>query len=91
MSTNELSMKVKDLREPRRMKEELEAEIEAVQDSIKEDMHQKDVDELTGADWKITWKEIKTSRFDSKAFKKENAAMYDRYTVETVTRRFCVA
>lgn len=88
MSINELSTKVNDLRELRRMADELTAEIESLQDSIKEHMTAAGVDTITGTDYKISWKEIKSSRFDTTAFKKENPEIAAAYTKTTTTRRF---
>lgn len=91
MSVNELTSKVKELRELRRMAEELAAEIEAMQDAIKAEMTARNVDELAGTDWKISWKSVSSSRFDSKAFKATHAELYQQYTREATTRRFVVA
>lgn len=91
MSTNELSNKIKELRELRRMADELAAEIETITDSIKDEMSAREVDELTGSDYKITWKLVKSRRFDSKAFKATHSALYEQYCSETATRRFTVA
>lgn len=49
---------VKELGELKRLAEELEAEIEGLQDAIKAEMTAQDVDTLTGADWKVTWKPV---------------------------------
>ena len=91
MSVNEMDSKIKELRELRRMADELAAEIEAIQDSIKQEMTAREVDELSGSDWKVTWKLVKSRRFNSTAFKKTHADLYDQYFSETATRRFTVA
>lgn len=91
MSIHELDGKIKELRELRRMADELNAEIEAITDSIKTEMSKREVDELAGRDWKITWKLVKSRRFDSKAFKATHAELYDQYCSETASRRFTVA
>ena len=91
MSSSELSSKVQELRELRRMADELAAEMEAISDSIKAEMSAREVDELTGSDWKVTWKAVTTSRFDAKAFKATHAELYGQYTRETTSRRFTVA
>ena len=70
MSTFELQGKVNEIRELRRMAEELDAEITALQDSIKAHMEATSADELTGADFKITWKPITSTRVDTAALKK---------------------
>lgn len=91
MSANELSSKIKELRELRRMADELAAEIETITDGIKDEMSAREVDELTGSDYKITWKLVKSRRFDSKAFKATHSELYEQYCSETATRRFTVA
>ena len=91
MGTIELSNKVKEMRELRHMAEELAAEIEAIQDTIKTEMTARDVDTLTGDDWRVTWKEVKSTRLDTTALKKALPEIAAQYTKTTSTRRFCVA
>lgn len=91
MSTIEMSSMVNELRELRRMVDELNAEIEAIQDKIKAEMTARDVDTLAGVDYKITWKQIVSNRFDSKAFKSAMPDLYGRYCKESVSRRFVLA
>lgn len=91
MSINELTIKVNNLRELRRMADEIAAEIEAIQDEIKNHMNAAAVDTLTGTDYKITWKAVTSSRFDTTAFKKDNPEIAAAYTKTTTTRRFTIA
>lgn len=91
MNTDELSVKIKELRELRRMAEELAAEIASIQDSIKTEMTARAVDELAGADWKITYKSVTSSRLDSAALKKALPDVAAQFTKSTTSRRFCVA
>lgn len=91
MSSNEITNKVKELRELTRMAEELSAEMDAIKDQLKAHMDAQGVDELAGADFKLTYKEVKSSRFDAKAFKLTHADLYSQYTRETTARRFCMA
>ena len=91
MATNELIAKLNELTELRRMAEELNAEIEGVQDAIKAHMTAIDADTLTGADYKITWKTVTSSRFDSTAFKKAMPELAERFTKPSASRRFTVA
>lgn len=91
MSINEMDSKIKELRELRRMADELAGEIEAAQDAIKAHMTAIDADTLTGTDYKITWKAVTSSRFDSTAFKKAMPELAERFTRSTTSRRFVVA
>lgn len=68
MSTQEMNSKVKELRELRRM-----------------------ADELAGADWKITYKPVISSRLDSAALKKALPDVAAQFTKSATSRRFCVA
>ena len=91
MSISELDMKVKELRELKRMADELAGEIEALQDGIKAHMTEQDTDTLTGTYWKITWKAVTSNRMDTTALKKELPDIAARYTKASVSRRFTLA
>ena len=91
MSATEINAKVKELRELRRMADDLAAEIEAVQDSIKSQMDAQGVDTLSGTDWKVTWKPVTSARLDSSALKKELPEIAARFMKQTTTRRFVLA
>ena len=91
MSIDIMNAKVKELRELRRMADELTAEIEAIQDELKGHMTVQDTDTLTGSDWKITWKSVISNRLDSTALKKELPEIAARYTRQTTACRFVLA
>ena len=91
MSVNEITANVSELRELRRMADEIQAEIDAIQDKIKAHMTAAGVDTLAGADYKITWKTVSSSRFDTTAFKRENPEIAALYTKTTTARRFTVS
>jgi len=91
MSIDAMNAKVKELRELRRMADELAGEIESLQDEIKAEMTAREVDTLTGFDWKVTYKTVKSSRLDSKALKAELPEVAARYMKETTSRRFLLA
>ena len=83
MSIDVMNAKVKELRELRRMADELAGEIESLQDEIKAEMTAREVDTLTGFDWKVTYKTVKSSRLDSKALKAELPEVAARYMKDT--------
>ena len=91
MGIDIMNAKVKELRELRRMADELAAEIEAIQDELKGHMAAQDTDTLTGSDWKITWKSVISNRLDSTALKKELPEIAARYMRQTTARRFVLA
>ena len=91
MSKETMSAKVKELRELRRMQEELSGMIEAVQDEIKAIMTAQETETLTGADWKTTWKPVTSSHLDSTALKRELPEIASRFMLQTTSRRFVLA
>ena len=91
MSSNEIQSKVSDLRELRRMAEEIAAEIDTITDAIKAHMEAINADELSGADFKISWKPITTARIDTAALKKAMPEIAEAFTKTSATRRFCLA
>lgn len=91
MSMNELEQKVAQLRELRRMEEELAAEISATEGELKAYMAAQNADTLHGPSFKITWKEVTSSRLDSKALKAAAPTIWEQFARQTTTRRFVVA
>lgn len=91
MSTNELTSKVRELKELKMMAEELAAEITAIEDTIKAEMTARETEELITGEYKIRWKKVVSNRFDTTAFKKTHADLYEQYTKTTESRRFSVA
>ena len=82
---------VKDIRELKRMQDELQAEIEAAENQIKEEMQRLNTYTMTGTDYKVTWNEVTSTRIDTKALKAELPEVVQRYTKTTTSRRFLVA
>lgn len=91
MSMNELEAKVANLRELRRMADELAGEISAAEDDLKANMTESGTDELHGHTFKITWKAVTSSRLDGKAIKSEYPGLWERYSKQTTSRRFLLA
>ena len=88
MSNPNMEAKVKELMELRRMKEEIEAEIAAAEDEIKDVMGDEET-HLAGA-FKVDWKTVITSRIDTATLKKIMPEIAERFMKQTTTRRFCV-
>ena len=91
MSMNELEAKVAQLRELRRMTEELAGEIAATEDALKAYMTANSTDELYGPSFKITWKEVTSSRLDGKTLNSAAPELWQRFSKQTTARRFIVA
>ena len=90
MSTNEMTIKVRELKELKAMADELAAEIATIEDEIKATMTERGVDELTVDAFKVRWQTITSSRFDSSSFKKAMPELYGQFTKQTTSRRFSV-
>lgn len=88
---DELERKVSELRELRRMADELAAEIAATEDELKDYMRAFEVDEIHGTCFKITWKTVTSSRLDSKALRAAAPELWERFSKTTTSRRFIVA
>ena len=88
MSITEMENKARELQELKRMREELDAEITAAEDTIKAAMG--DAETVTAGAYKITWKPITSSRIDTTALKKALPEIAAQYMRTTTTRRFTI-
>lgn len=91
MSTNDLVMKVEQLKELEELLEEVKAEAESVRDEIKQEMMARDTEELEVGQYIIRWTSVLTNRFDTTAFKKVLPDVYKAYTKQITSRRFSIA
>lgn len=91
MLAKNLDSQIHELRELRRMADELTAAIDTIQDAIKAEMTAAGVDVLTGSDWKAVWKPITSSRIDTAALKKALPDLAAQFTKTSTVRRFSVA
>ncbi|MBQ8248513.1 MAG: hypothetical protein IJY93_01340 [Clostridia bacterium] len=74
-----------------RLIEEATAEVEALKDEIKAHMTAVETEELTAGVFKVRYTTVKSSRFDTAAFRKTHADLYEQYSRTTETRRFSIA
>jgi len=88
MSNPSMEAKVKELMELKRMKEELEAEIAAAEDTIKAVMGEEEL--LLAGSYKVSWKTFTSSRLDSTALKKALPEIAAQFTKQTTARRFSI-
>ena len=91
MSANEMTAKIRELKELKAMAAEIADEIATIEDSIKAEMTARGTDEMTVDVYKIRWATVTSSRFDTTAFKSEMPELYGRFTKTTTTHRFTVA
>lgn len=88
MSINEIAAAVATIREYTRIKEEAEALISAAQDAIKAHMTDAKTDEISGNDYRITWKTVNGSKLDQKALEAAYPGLIATFTRPNPYRRF---
>lgn len=89
MSINEMEVKARELRQLQALIEEAQAEAEAIKDAIKAAMG--DSESVQAGEYRITWKAVTSSRIDTSALRKALPDVAERFTKETVTRRFMIS
>ena len=87
----ELTKKLKEIKELKAMQEEIQAEIDSLQDEIKAHMMAAETDTLHVDVFKVTYKEVTSTRFDSTAFKKNYTDLYKEFLRQTVSHRFTIS
>ena len=87
-ANTEIINKVQELMELRRMSEELQAEIETLQEAVKNYMGSEE-SMIAGA-FKVSYKSVTSSRLDTSALKRDLPNVAALYTRQTTTRRFTV-
>ena len=91
MSRNELIAKIEALNEWETVIEEAKAEAEAIRDSIKQEMLERETEELTAGQYIVRWTSVLSNRFDTTAFKKVHGELYKAYTKQSQSRRFTIS
>lgn len=91
MSKNELIAKIEALNEWEALMEEAKAEADAIRDSIKAEMTERETEELIAGSYIIRWTSVLSNRFDTTAFKKMYADLYKAYTKQSASRRFSIS
>ena len=89
MSISEMEVKARELRQLQALIEEAQAEAEAIKGAIKAAMG--DSESVQAGEYRITWKAVTSSRIDTSALRKVLPDVAERFTKETVTRRFVIS
>ena len=88
MSNPTLESTIREILDLKRMREELDAAITSLEDSIKAVMG--DEEFLTAGAYKVSWKTFTSSRVDTTALKKALPDVAAAYTKTTTARRFSI-
>lgn len=91
MSRNELIAKIELLQEWEAILDEAKAEADTLRDSIKEEMMERETEELTAGRYIVRWTTVISSRFDTTAFKKTYGDLYKAFTRQSTSRRFTIS
>ena len=91
MSNNEITAKIDALKALEDLIEEAKAEAETLRDSIKQEMLNRDTEEMTAGRYIVRWTSVLSQRFDSTAFKKVMPDVYKAYTKQVSSRRFTIS
>jgi predicted phage-related endonuclease len=91
MSTNQITKKIESLLEWEQIMEEAKAEAETLRDEIKQEMVNRNTEEMTVGRYIVRWTSVLSQRFDATAFKKVMPEIYKAYTKQVASRRFTIA
>lgn len=91
MSSKDIASRARKLKALKAKQDEIAAEIAAIEQELKTELEHREVDELQAGSFKIRWKLIEGSRFDTKAFRAAMPELADRFTIKTTQRRFSLA
>ena len=91
MSTIEITSKVEALKELEALIDEAKAEAERLRDEIKQEMLNRDTEELEAGQYIVRWTSVLSQRFDTTAFKKVMPDVYKAYTKQVSSKRFSIA
>ena len=91
MSTIEIQAQIESLRALEELIEEAKAEAEALRDAIKQEMLNRDTEELSAGQYIVRWTSVLTQRFDTTSFKKVMPEVYKAYTKQISSRRFTIS
>ena len=91
MSKNELVSKIEKLQEWEQLIEEAKAEADTLRGAIKQEMLNRDTEELSAGQYIVRWTSVLSQRFDTTAFKKVMPEVYKAYTKQVSSKRFTIS
>ena len=91
MSTIEIQAQIESFRALEELIEEAKAEAETLRDAIKQEMLNRDTEELSAGQYIVRWTSVLSQRFDTTAFKKVMPEVYKAYTKQVSSKRFSIS
>ncbi len=90
MNTQEATQKIRQLKELQALIDEAEQEAERIKNELKAYMTAQGTQEMNIDIYKLRYKTVKGSHFDTAAFRKTHEELYTQYCKPTISMRFCV-
>ena len=91
MTKAEMIAKIEALNEWEALMEEAKAEADAIRDSLKAEMMERETEELIAGSYIIRWTSVLSNRFDTTGFKKVYGELYKAFTKQTASKRFSIS
>ena len=90
MSTKEIESKARRLKVLKNKQDMLQMEIDQLEADLKAQLEAWNVDEVQAGPFRVMYKFVNSTRFDSRRFKAENGNLYSLYMVPNCYRKFSV-
>lgn len=91
MANNELIKQIEALNEWETIIAEAKAETQKIEEQIKTEMDERNLEELEVGTFIVRYTSILTSRFDTTAFKKSHTDIYKQFLKQSASRRFTIS
>ena len=91
MSKNEMVAKIEALNEWEAIIADAQAEAETIRDEIKQEMLDRDTEEMVAGAYIVRWTSILSQRLDTTALKKAMPELYKSYTKQVSSKRFSIS
>ena len=91
MTKAEMIERIEALNEWETLMEEAKAEADAIRDSLKAEMIERETEELIAGSYIIRWTSVLSNRFDTTGFKKMYGDLYKAFTKQSASRRFSIS
>ena len=91
MTERQIENRVKKLQELEAQQKALKAEAEEIKNVLKAELESQELEELKTKSFIIRWKEVVSSRLDSKTLKAELPEIYRKYCKSSSSKRFTIA
>ena len=91
MTKAEMIEKIEALNEWEALMEEAKAEADAIRDSLKAEMMERETEELIAGSYIIRWTSVLSNRFDTTGFKKMYGDLFKAFTKQSASRRFSIS